>query len=247
MKSASSDQDPAEYRRLLVEWFFSNSGNALRAMESDYLSKVIPFRYQQQILQIGSLGWEREYYDTDVRSDFVVVDRVAVADESTGRIVANCGEIPLESESMDVVIVPHCLEFESDQYGVLVEAERILKPEGRLILLLFNPWSRTRFVHYPDGLRGIVPWCGNFVSQHKLRHWLGSMDFDVSLVSYMNFQEALSAARSAVDGLFFFASVSYGVRAVKRRYSVIPLAPERGRVQGLIPANPLLPRSRLDG
>ena len=247
MKGASSDQDPAECRRLLVEWFFSNSGNALRAMESNYLSKVIPFRYQQQILQIGSLGWEREYYDPDIRSDFVVVDRVAAADESTGRIVANCGEIPLESESMDVVIVPHCLEFESDQYGVLVEAERILKPEGRLILLLFSPWSRKRFVHYPDGFRGMVPWCGNFVGQHKISHWLELMDFDVSLVSYMNFRGALSAARSVVDGLFFFASVSYGVRAVKRRYSVIPLLPERERVKGFIPASPLLPRSRLDG
>ncbi len=44
-------------------------------------------------------------------------------------------------DSIDLVFLPHTLEFSADPHQVLRETERVLIPEGRVIILGFNPLS----------------------------------------------------------------------------------------------------------
>ncbi|MFM8346067.1 MAG: class I SAM-dependent methyltransferase, partial [Betaproteobacteria bacterium] len=57
-------------------------------------------------------------------------------------MVAICAEfhaLPFESNSLDLVVMPHTLEASTDAHQTLREAERVLRPEGRLLITGFNP------------------------------------------------------------------------------------------------------------
>ncbi len=50
-------------------------------------------------------------------------------------------DLPFEAQSVDLIVMPHTLEFTSDPHRLLREAERVLMPEGQLIILGFNSLS----------------------------------------------------------------------------------------------------------
>lgn len=227
MKPKLVTNNTAQLRRNLIEWYQSPQGTNLRLLESNYLSRTVSFRYNQTILQIGSLGWENEYLAHDCRYRFLVVDYAMLADASTSRIIARCDQIPLASECVDVVIIPHCLEFETHQHAVLREAERVLKPEGHFILLGFNPWSLQSLYHFRQGRRGIVPWCGKFLSYPRIRDWLSLLNFEYSVKSGVYFRQSSMVASSESGSLRLFTAVGYAIKAIKRRYTLIPLKPVR--------------------
>ena len=49
--------------------------------------------------------------------------------------------LPFPSQSLDLVVMPHTLELSRDPHLALREAERVLVPEGRLMITAFNPAS----------------------------------------------------------------------------------------------------------
>ncbi|NDA52940.1 MAG: class I SAM-dependent methyltransferase, partial [Betaproteobacteria bacterium] len=49
--------------------------------------------------------------------------------------------LPLASASVDLLLLPHVLEFSPDPHAVLREAQRVLRSEGRLVIAGLNPWS----------------------------------------------------------------------------------------------------------
>jgi SAM-dependent methyltransferase len=61
---------------------------------------------------------------------------------TSSELVVNAYEaLALENESCDIVVAPHLLEFSSAPRHLLAECERILAPEGYLVLFGVNPLS----------------------------------------------------------------------------------------------------------
>jgi SAM-dependent methyltransferase len=51
------------------------------------------------------------------------------------------GALPILSNTMDLAVLPHILEFSTDPQHLLQEYYRVLKPDGYLVILGFNPIS----------------------------------------------------------------------------------------------------------
>ncbi len=86
--------------------------------------------------------------------------------------------LPLEAESVDLVVMQHVLEFASDPHAVLRELDRVLVPEGRVVLLSFNPmsyWGLRRLFN----LNHQAPWFGLGLGRKRLRDWLALLGYDV--------------------------------------------------------------------
>jgi SAM-dependent methyltransferase len=85
--------------------------------------------------------------------------------------------LPLPSSSLDLVVLPHALELAQDAHQLLREVERVLRPEGRLIILGLNPMSawglRQKFGH------GFLPRTGDFLGYWRLRDWLKLLSFEI--------------------------------------------------------------------
>src|SRR5450755_1434995 len=53
----------------------------------------------------------------------------------------NFDALPFDAASLDLVVLPHSLELARDPHLALREVERVLVPEGRVIIVGFNPAS----------------------------------------------------------------------------------------------------------
>ncbi len=215
--------DLLETRNKLGDWYLHASwGQVLLKLELEYLTKSTCAAYNEVVLQIGTLEWEPTVFDRTCYRKFFILD----PNESNpqGQLTVSLQALPIRSESVDVVIMPHILEFTEDQHQLLREVDRILKPEGRLYYLGFMPLSLFGLLHYWPGNRDRAPWCGHFVSQHKM----------LDRLSLLNF-EAKVAARFRIKSNKPGFTAAYAIRAIKRRYTVIPLGPVRTRPQ-LMPA-----------
>src|SRR3954454_4326563 len=127
------------------------------------------------------LGWELVQFDSAVDDvfgfravqvglpevDFLRQNRIpfrfSVALEPGAGVAGDPLQLPLASQSVDLLALPHVLEFHHNPHEVLREAERVLMPEGQVVISGFNPVSLLR-LRRPFEAKSI-----GFV---RLRDWL---------------------------------------------------------------------------
>jgi SAM-dependent methyltransferase len=94
--------------------------------------------------------------------------------------------LPFPDQSLDLVVLPHTLELSHDPHASLREVERVLVPEGRVIISGFNPMSlwgqrqqRARFVARLGVQTHFLPDDVDFIGYWRLRDWLRLLSFEV--------------------------------------------------------------------
>jgi SAM-dependent methyltransferase len=93
--------------------------------------------------------------------------------------------LPFEAASLDLVVLPHALELARDPHQTLREVERVLRPEGRVVILGLNPASswglRQNLGRLLPGhdRRLFLPRDGDFIGYWRLRDWLRLLSFEV--------------------------------------------------------------------
>ena len=106
-------------------------------------------------------------------------------------LITNAAALPFPPASLDLVVLPHTLELSADPHHVLREVERVLVPEGRVVISGFNPnswwgWRQT-YGHWVDRLlpgdaghsRLYLPEAGEFIGPGRMRDWLRLLSFEV--------------------------------------------------------------------
>ncbi len=90
--------------------------------------------------------------------------------------------LPIASNSLDLVVLPHALELARDPHHTLREVERVLVPEGRVVIAGFNPTSLwglwQRMGHWGVRSATVLPQ-GEFIAYWRLRDWLRLLDLEV--------------------------------------------------------------------
>jgi SAM-dependent methyltransferase len=107
---------------------------------------------------------------------------------------ADPAALPFPDASMDLLVLPHTLELAADPHGVLREVDRVLVPEGKVVLSLFNPLSlwggrqaraRTFSRLGVPGLGHLfLPDAGEFIAPWRVRDWLSFMGMEVQTQRY---------------------------------------------------------------
>ena len=97
--------------------------------------------------------------------------------------------LPFDSNSLDLVVLPHALETARDPHLALREVERVLVPEGRVVVVGFNPASLWGLRQGLGRWRGYItggtrhplflPRAGDFMRYRRLRDWLRLLSFEV--------------------------------------------------------------------
>ncbi len=97
-------------------------------------------------------------------------------------VVQDFEELPYASASIDLIVLPHVLEFATEPHQVLREVERVLIPEGQLIICGFNPYSfwgaRQMLGRLSESY--FLPQEGEFISLPRMRDWLKLLNMEVS-------------------------------------------------------------------
>jgi len=91
-------------------------------------------------------------------------------------------ELPFASASIDLVVMPHILEFAHEPHQVLREVDRVLVPEGHVVITGFNPGSLwgLRQMMARLGMSAYLPRAGQFIALPRLKDWLKLLSFEVN-------------------------------------------------------------------
>ena len=111
--------------------------------------------------------------------------------------------LPFPERSLDLVVLPHTLELARDPHLTLAEVERVLVPEGRVVILGFNPASlwglrqRCGRLRQRLGASGalFLPRPGDFIGYWRLRDWLRLLSFEVEGGRFGGYRPPLRSGR----------------------------------------------------
>lgn len=154
----------------LHDWFTTPLGEYLLKRERAWLDQVVPDIFGYHAVQLGLPQF-------DLLRESRIAHRVTVNPEGKADLLAQLNELPFDAQSVDLCVMPHVLEFDANPHEILREVDRIMRPEGRILILGFNPWSlfgtRRQFS------KG-YPWQGQFVSLVRMKDWLQLLGFEAS-------------------------------------------------------------------
>lgn len=184
----------------LTQWLQTPAGRYLLAWEQQHLDAAVADLFGFHALQLGlpeldTLRANRmphRWLGTD-SVETPVAHPVSQGGEALPRAVAalHCDfdALPFDSQSLDLVVLPHALELASDPHQTLREVERVLVPEGRVVIVGFNPaslWGARQRLgrlrrYFGMGRRAplFLPHGGEFIAYRRLRDWLRLLSFEV--------------------------------------------------------------------
>lgn len=203
--------------KIVKKWYRSELGQELFKIEKNVLKKQLEQVFGYNLIQLGCFGIFNDSLISNSKiSNQFIFESIDRNDKKSDKSSINASfyDLPIQSNSIDLMILPHTLEFEANPHQILREVERVLMPEGKVILLSFNPYSLWGLWHKywqikikinsKKKTKAPLPSCGHLISQRRLKDWLQLLGFDVgsaegyfyrpplqnlSLLNQLNFME----------------------------------------------------------
>jgi len=225
----------------LSEWFATPQGSYVLSREQQFFDRTVGDIFGFNALQLGLPDY-----------DFLCSSRMPLrfsAGNQTGNTVRSiCTELPFDSDSLDLVVLPHVLEFSEHPHQVLREVARVLMPEGNLIISGFNPrslWGLRRVL----GNKQDCPWNGHFIALPRLKDWLALLALEVAAGRFASYAppfrqtkwlDRFAFMEAAGDRWWAVSGGVYFLHAVKRVHGMRLIKPKwnEGLVSKLMPAAP---------
>jgi len=169
-------------------WLASPAGQYVMQWETEQLGRIVVDMFGYYALQLGFL-------ELDALAANRMPHRLRVSTARGNRpasampadlLVSDFAELPLDSQSVDLVVLPHQLEGSEDPHQILREVDRVLRPEGRLVVVGMNPLSlwglRESVASGPLG--SFLPPGGQLIAMPRLRDWMKLLSFEIDSGHY---------------------------------------------------------------
>lgn len=214
------------------QWLSQNFlGNILLEAEQKCYSSVLERHFGRHALIIGVPNQSDLLKETSLACHTLLTPLVS-REKISSYIESDLRELPIMTGSIDLVLLPHTLEFLDNPRQLLNEACRVIKPEGLIVVSGFNPYS-TWGVKKLLTKQKTWQWSGNFIPSYKVKNWLSLADFEMEKqtttlfappIQHQKMYEKLSVMEQVGNKCFPQLG---GVYILAARAKVIPLTPIR--------------------
>ena len=177
----------------MVDWLDTPAGRYLTAWERAYLDACVADIFGYHALQ---LGWPQldALHANRMPHQWLALDHSQDPQPGFSRppaLVSDFCALPFASSSLDLIVLPHTLEFSADPHATLREVERVLVPEGRVLICGLNPLSLWGFKQARGRLWQRMGWgslylpdSGQFLGHWRLRDWLQLLSLEVEACDF---------------------------------------------------------------
>ena len=156
-------------------WEQLPGGGAIQDKLQAIADKVCRQFFGYHILQLGQLSCQLELSECPIKHK---VKQSAMPDAAEG-LISNAESLPFKENSIDAVVSALELDFSRDPHQILREIDRIMIPEGKLMLIGFNPLSIYNLARFaPGSKRGLVR-SARFFSCARVCDWLSLLGYEI--------------------------------------------------------------------
>jgi SAM-dependent methyltransferase len=260
------------YPESVRNWLTTPLGEALVQQESRVVEETFDGIFGEQCLQLGLWGEANTFLKHARTQRGCLIDEgyvhpvdggnahpVGAALAATGgpSVIGQLHRLPIASDSVDCVLLPHVLDYSDRPHAILREVDRVLTAHGHLAILGFKTgglWGVRRLI--PGA--GLPPDANNLLPERRLRDWLQLLDLRIHGVTRFFFRWPLPGVHRASSPKWEqrgqrwwpeFAAC-YMLTAQKRVSTLTPVRPQWRRkpkvVAGLAETTNRVSRIRFD-
>ena len=201
----------------LPDWFQTPPGRYLLAWEQAQFDATVADFFGFHALQLGlpeldalqanrmPHRWLAQSLDMKAQSARPTDTHFAdcyLACSKRAALMVDFAALPFPANSLDLVVLPHALELNVDPHATLREVERVLVPEGRVVITGLNPASlwglrqRRARLYQRLGLGELyLPQNGEFIGYWRLRDWLRLLSFEVETGRFGCYRPAVGSEK----------------------------------------------------
>ncbi len=237
-KDVDKDKNPGitqTSRIMLDTWLEQPLGQCVGRTEAALLHAWIPNLFGYYALQIGYWGdLQNAYSERRISNLYALQDPGKSSGPSSSHLLSRLEHLPIATESIDTVIMPHVLEVVARPHQMLREVDRILVPEGHMLILGFNPWSLWGLWRVLQMNLKPFPGSKRFIAESRLRDWLNLLGYEIVASQRYFYRPPLRRA-GLITSLEFLENVgghawpifngAYMLMARKKVACITPLRP----------------------
>ncbi len=168
--------ETTHYPESVQDWLQTPLGGALLRREARVVEDAFDGLFGEQCLQMGLWG------DPKAFLPLARTQRTSlISEDAAAGVLSTLGELhrlPVASDSIDSVLLPHTLDYSDRPHAILREVQRVLRSDGHVIVLGFRPgglWGLRRLI--PGA--GLPPGADHLISDRRLRDWLELLDMRI--------------------------------------------------------------------
>ena len=185
----------------MQQWFETPPGQYLLAWERREFERAVGDIFGYHALQLG-LAELDALAANRMPHKWLATSGPLAGGAGTAKpaLVTDFAALPFEETSLDLVVLPHSLELSHDPHATLREVERVLVPEGRVVICCLNPASlwglkqRRAHLYRSFGVGELyLPGAGEFIGYRRLRDWLRLLSFEVESGSFGCYRPAMKS------------------------------------------------------
>lgn len=164
----------------LQQWYAGSAGQHVWRAEQQLLDQYLPNLFGYHLMTLGVCPALPLATASPIHHCFALSDDVAT---NTADVSARCHfhELPLESESVDVAVLHHSLDYSAAPHQLLRETARVLMPYGSVLIFGFQRWSALGVQHSVQKIlnKNNSVAAHDFIRVHRLHDWLKLLDFEI--------------------------------------------------------------------
>lgn len=191
----------------MQDWLATPPGQHLLAWEQQQFDGAVADIFGYHALQLGlptldalrTSRMSHRWLATDEGSSYGAPEETIGAKAA---LVTDFSALPFPAASLDLVLLPHTLETHADPHATLREVERVLVPEGRVVICGMNPVSlwglrqRRAQLYRRFGLgEPYLPQANEYIGYWRLRDWLRLLGFEVEAGHFGSYRPAVRSAK----------------------------------------------------
>jgi SAM-dependent methyltransferase len=169
MEGRLMQQSPINF----IKWWQQPIASQLLRLEEKAIAKLLASKRGNHLVQMGGPDSNQLRIAAPIAHQ-VYIPLATLNESMTDNqvIIAAETELPLQPDSIDLIIIPHVIEFSAHPEALLKAVYLALKPEGYLLSLNFNRYG-IGFFWYLQQWQRLLPW--RKASKWTKEQWLSQL------------------------------------------------------------------------
>ncbi|GAA5316590.1 MAG: methyltransferase domain-containing protein [Candidatus Pelagadaptatus aseana] len=197
--------------------------NAFFGQQQEQLDQVLSTLFGYHLLELSAFAQSDLSRSSRINQRFCVTQ----AGTNDASVITRFEQLPFASESIDVAILHHALDYSQHPHQLLREASRVLIPRGHLVVVGFNPYSLM-------GLFGFFSrlfsrdwfWRRNTLPRGRVKDWLHLLELE-TVEYHQGFFSAPVQSQKVLDKSGFWEGLCRRSRLPVGGYYILVARKER--------------------